>query len=175
MDGIENAFKRIGIKDFGKKIIAYGADGASKNRDQFNGVIALMREKYPLVYFIWCLAHSLELSLKDAIGETCFKSVDDMILRLYYLYASFHLTRFRGCCRKVVLPRIKPTVRASLGKERLNTVIQICHEGPDLENFDATKAMQLWYLDKVRRPGQKGKRTYTQRKSTKSGKTLAEQ
>ena len=71
--------------------------------------------------------------------------------------------------------RVKPTVRASLGEERLNTVIRICHEGPDLENFDATKAMQLWYLDKVRRPGQKGKRTYTQRKSTKLGKTLAEQ
>ena len=35
--------------------------------------------------------------------------------------------------------------------------------------------MQLWYLDKVRRPGQKGKRTYTQRKSTNLGKTLAEQ
>ena len=86
MDGIENAFKRIGIKDFGKKIIAYGADGASTNRGQLNGVIALMREKYPWVYFIWCLAHRLELSLKDAIGETCFKSVDEMILRLYYLY-----------------------------------------------------------------------------------------
>ena len=49
-------------------------------------VIAFMREKYPWVYFIWCLAHRLELSLKDAIEETCFKSVDEMILRLYYLY-----------------------------------------------------------------------------------------
>ena len=34
MNGIENAFKRIGIKDFGKKIIAYGADDALTNRGQ---------------------------------------------------------------------------------------------------------------------------------------------
>ena len=40
----------------------------------------------------------------------------------------------------------KPTARGSLGKKRLNTTIRICHEGPDLKNFHATKAMQLWYV-----------------------------
>ena len=34
INGIENAFKRMAIKDFGKKIIAYGPDGASTNRGQ---------------------------------------------------------------------------------------------------------------------------------------------
>ena len=39
----------------------------------------------------------------------------------------------------------KPTARGSLGKKRLNTTIRIWQEGPDLKNFQTTKAMQLWY------------------------------
>ncbi len=34
----------------------------------------------------WCLAHCLELSLKDALKDTFFSSVDEMLLRVYYLY-----------------------------------------------------------------------------------------
>ena len=41
---------------------------------------------------------------------------------------------------------VKPTARASLGEKRLSTTIRICHEGPDLKNFNATKVMQLWYI-----------------------------
>ena len=40
VDGIENAFKRFGIKDFRN---AYGADGASTSRGQLDGIIAFMR------------------------------------------------------------------------------------------------------------------------------------
>ena len=35
---------------------------------------------------MWCLAHRLELAIKDALKGTLFDDVDDMILRLYYLY-----------------------------------------------------------------------------------------
>lgn len=34
----------------------------------------------------WCLAHRLELALKDALNGTLFKTVDEMLLRVYYLY-----------------------------------------------------------------------------------------
>ena len=34
----------------------------------------------------WCLAHRLELSLKDALGSTYFSVIDDMLMRIYYLY-----------------------------------------------------------------------------------------
>ena len=35
---------------------------------------------------MWCLAHRLELAIKDALKGTCFDLVDEMLLRLYYLY-----------------------------------------------------------------------------------------
>ena len=35
---------------------------------------------------MWCLAHRLELAIKDALTGTFFDSLDEMLLRLYYLY-----------------------------------------------------------------------------------------
>ncbi|KAL5497336.1 hypothetical protein EMCRGX_G013797 [Ephydatia muelleri] len=34
----------------------------------------------------WCLAHRLELAIKDALKGSSFDDVDEMLLRLYYLY-----------------------------------------------------------------------------------------
>ena len=35
---------------------------------------------------MWCLAHRIELAIKDALKSICFKLIDEMLLRLYYLY-----------------------------------------------------------------------------------------
>ena len=35
---------------------------------------------------MWCLAHRLKLAVKDALNDSCFDSIDDMLLRLYYIY-----------------------------------------------------------------------------------------
>lgn len=35
---------------------------------------------------MWCLGHQLELAVKDALKSTAFDAVDDMLLKLYYLY-----------------------------------------------------------------------------------------
>ena len=34
----------------------------------------------------WCLAHWLELSLSDSLKNTYFATIDEMLLRLYYIY-----------------------------------------------------------------------------------------
>ena len=34
----------------------------------------------------WCLAHRLKLAIKDALKGSSFDDVDEMLLRLYYLY-----------------------------------------------------------------------------------------
>ena len=68
------------------KTVSFSADGASVNRGDRNGVISLMQEKYPQVLFIWCIAHRLELSLKDGLADTCFKHIDEMLLNIYLLY-----------------------------------------------------------------------------------------
>ena len=36
--------------------------------------------------WMWCLAHCLELAVKDALKGTAFDAIDDMLLKLYYLY-----------------------------------------------------------------------------------------
>ena len=35
---------------------------------------------------MWCLAHGLELAVKDTLKGTSFDAVDDMLVKLYYLY-----------------------------------------------------------------------------------------
>ena len=35
---------------------------------------------------MWCLAHRLKLSIKDALSNTTFDLVNEMLLRLYYVY-----------------------------------------------------------------------------------------
>ena len=68
------------------KTVSFSADGASVNRGDRNGVISLMQEKHPWVLFLWCIAHRLELSLKDGLADTCFKLIDEMLLNIYLLY-----------------------------------------------------------------------------------------
>ena len=36
--------------------------------------------------FGWCVAHRLELALKDALKGTAFDDVGELLLRLYYFY-----------------------------------------------------------------------------------------
>ena len=85
---IEDSFHSLGIlpSELYSKLIGFGADGASVNTGNKNGVKALLEEKAPWLIYTWCVAHKLELALKDALSETIFQKVDNMLLRLYYLY-----------------------------------------------------------------------------------------
>ena len=51
-----------------------------------NGLRGYLEESVPWVIVFWCLAHRLELALKDALKGTLFSAVDEMLLRVYYLY-----------------------------------------------------------------------------------------
>ena len=46
----------------------------------------MVENKLNWIFWMWCLAHRLELAIKDALTGTVFDTVDDMLLRLYYLY-----------------------------------------------------------------------------------------
>ena len=61
IDGIENAFIRFGIENFGKEINTYGADGASTSRGQLDGIIVSMS-----------LLHMVLGSYKRAFPEKSF-------------------------------------------------------------------------------------------------------
>ena len=68
-----------------KRLIGIGTDGASANIAAA-GLKGLVENKISWVFWMWCLAHRVELALKDALKHTAFGLVEDMITRLYYIY-----------------------------------------------------------------------------------------
>ena len=68
-----------------KKLVGMGTDGASSNIAA-KGLNGLVEQKLPWIFWMWCLAHRLELAIKDALSGTVFDSIDEMLLCLYYLY-----------------------------------------------------------------------------------------
>ena len=70
-----------------KRIVGFTSDGVSVNRGENASVKTLLRETSPWVVFTWCIAHRLELAVKDSLSnERGFKEIDEMLLRLCYLY-----------------------------------------------------------------------------------------
>ena len=59
-----------------------GTDGASNNIAA-QGLKGLVEEKLDWIYWMWCVAHCLELSTKDALKGTYFDSIDDMLIKLF--------------------------------------------------------------------------------------------
>ena len=85
---IESSFASVGTtkNELYSKLVGFGADGASVNSGDKNGVKALLQQKSPWLIFQWCVAHRLELALKDALQPTWFKQVDQMLTKLHSFY-----------------------------------------------------------------------------------------
>ena len=45
-----------------------------------------MKESSPWLQVIHCFKHRLELSIKDAFKNDAFIKIDEMLMKLYYLY-----------------------------------------------------------------------------------------
>ena len=77
-----------GIVLGGKHIlIGVGTDGASVNIAEQNGMKGTMQRELPWLFWAWCYAHRLELACKDSFTSEVFKNINEMLLRLYYLYS----------------------------------------------------------------------------------------
>ena len=85
----------VGIQDIcepssvlGVKPILFGGgtDDASVNISQHNSIKARLLESIPWIFWSWCYAHRLQLSLRDGLSSQLFRSIEEMLLRLYYLY-----------------------------------------------------------------------------------------
>ena len=87
-ESLERAIQYVDINDWKTKVMGFVCDGASTNiaedglKRHCYGIV--MRE-IPWIFMFWCLAHRLELSVKDALQSTFF-STTDVLLHLYYLY-----------------------------------------------------------------------------------------
>ena len=45
-----------------------------------------MQRALPWLFWAWCYAHRLELACYDSLSSNLFKDIQEMLLRLYYLY-----------------------------------------------------------------------------------------
>ena len=85
-DCVNKAVRYVGLDDsWSKKLIGFGCDGTAVNIAE-NGLKGHLQGVAPWIEMFWCLAHRLELALKDALKGTPITNIDEMLLRLYYLY-----------------------------------------------------------------------------------------
>ena len=75
------------------------------------------------------------------------------------------------------MKRVKTDSRASLGEKTLTSIVRINMEGPSLQDYDPTLAMQLWASSTgtARRPQQSKRKKYMKRKSVKKPKVLVDE
>ena len=86
---LEGGLQTLGIKEVSvekcKKLVGVGTDG-SKQHSSIKVKRSCGRVFWVVFFLMWCLAHRLELAVKDALKGTCFNLIDELLLRLYYLY-----------------------------------------------------------------------------------------
>ena len=67
------------------KLVGIGTDGAAANIAGA-GLKGIVEDELPWIFWMWCLAHTFELAIKDTLKGTSFDQIDEMLLRLYYIY-----------------------------------------------------------------------------------------
>ncbi|KAL5487067.1 hypothetical protein EMCRGX_G019626 [Ephydatia muelleri] len=80
---------KIGVKAIDaeecKRLVGIGTDSTNTNIASA-GLKGLVESHVPWVFWMWCLAHRVELAIKDALKSTTFDLIDEMLLRMYYIY-----------------------------------------------------------------------------------------
>ena len=79
------AYLEIPPAEWKQKLIGLGCDGTSANLGS-GGLRGHLERDMPWIIVCWCLAHRLELSIKDALKATFFATVDELLLQVYYIY-----------------------------------------------------------------------------------------
>ena len=84
-EAIKKAFTEVGLETCLDKIVFLASDGAAVNTGLKNSLIKLIQEYRPWVGFVRCLAHRLQLGLKDALSDW-IKPAEVKLRYLYYMY-----------------------------------------------------------------------------------------
>ena len=84
--GIEDVLDKSGVLSSKPILVGGGTDGASVNIGCHNSIKTKLQSTLPWLFWSWCYAYRLELASKDALSSPLFKTIKEMLLRLYYLY-----------------------------------------------------------------------------------------
>lgn len=86
---INRAFAHFGFsaREYKQKMIGFSSDGASVMRAR-RGVIELLKVEGQAdwILSVWCLAHRLELAVKDCFKGTFMDNVTETLTLVYYFY-----------------------------------------------------------------------------------------
>ena len=74
----------------GKPVLVGGTDGASVNIGELNGMRGVIQSANPWLMWSWCYAHRLELACKNTLTSSLFRSIEEILLHLYYIYTKNH-------------------------------------------------------------------------------------
>ena len=87
-DCLKKAMAYMGVTpiEWKSKMIGLGCDGASSNLGSGCDLKGNIQKDIPWIIVSWCLAHRLELSIKDALNASFFKRIDELLLQIYYVY-----------------------------------------------------------------------------------------
>ena len=79
----------IGVseEEYTHKVVCCTADGASVNFGQYNGLLTKMKETRPWLVTIHCVAHRVELAIKNSLGKREeYKAIKDFLTVIYKLF-----------------------------------------------------------------------------------------
>ena len=86
---LQQALSKLGIEevdgDHCQQLIGIGTDGTSAYIANA-GLKGIVESKLDWLVWMSCLAHRLELGIKDALKGTYFNGIDDMLICLHYIY-----------------------------------------------------------------------------------------
>ncbi|XP_052806605.1 zinc finger protein 862-like [Mya arenaria] len=85
---IDHAFFVNDLQNYKQKTVGFCSDGASVMMGARRGVIQLMREEGNAEWIlpVWCMAHRLELAVKDCFKSTYMDNVIELLESIYYFY-----------------------------------------------------------------------------------------
>ena len=85
---IDQSFFEFDLANYKQKTVGFCSDGASVMMGAKKGVIQLMKTNgnADWIKAVWCLAHRLELAVKDAFKSTYMDRVIEMLISIYYFY-----------------------------------------------------------------------------------------
>ena len=83
---IDQLFFEFDLANYKQKTVRFCSDGASVMIGAKKGVIQLMKTNGNADWIkeVWCLAHRLELAVKDAFKSTYMDRVIEMLISTYY-------------------------------------------------------------------------------------------
>ena len=82
-----NGLVKLPESTYKYRMILSIADGASVNFDKYSGLLTQEKENYPRLVTIQCVAHRVEMALKDSLLKYKeFKEVDDLMASVFYLH-----------------------------------------------------------------------------------------